>query len=75
MEPARPSPMVAANRMYERVIEADPTNADNLGDYARFLEKIRRDYDRAETMYLRKAEQTSRNRPMMLRTAPMTTRI
>ena len=42
--------------MYERVIKADPTNAHNLADYARFLEKIRRDYDRAEAMYERAIE-------------------
>ena len=39
--------------MYERAINTHPTNAHNLRDYARFLEKIRRDYDRAETMYER----------------------
>ena len=35
---------------------ADPARADSLADYARFLEKVRRDYDRAEAMYERAIE-------------------
>ena len=34
-------------------MSADPVKALSFVDYARFLEKIRRDYDRAETMYER----------------------
>ena len=37
--------------MYERAIGADPTDADNLGNYAIFLETVRRDSDRAEAMF------------------------
>ena len=44
-----------AEAMYERAIKADPNHANNLGNYADFLEleTVRRDYDRAEAMYER----------------------
>ena len=45
--------------MYERAIEADPTNARNLSNYALFLEKVRRDYGRAQAMYERAIEADS----------------
>ena len=39
----------------------DPAKASRLADYARFLEDVRRDYDRAEEMYERaiKADPTN----------------
>ena len=42
--------------MYKRAVEADPNNANSLGNYADFLETVRRDYDRAEEMYKRAVE-------------------
>ena len=37
-------------------MSADPVKALSFVDYARFLEKIRRDYDRAEVVYERVIE-------------------
>ena len=37
--------------MYDRAIDADPTNARNLGNYANFLTDVRHDHDRAQAMY------------------------
>ena len=37
--------------MYERAIAADPDHVYSLRNYAVFLETVRRDYDRADTMY------------------------
>ena len=34
-------------------MQADPKHAYNLGRYALFLEKVRKDYDRAEEFYRR----------------------
>ena len=42
-----------AQNMYERAIEADPTNANSLSNYANLLGAIRHDYDRAQNMYER----------------------
>ena len=39
--------------MFERAITADPTNAHILGTYAFFIETIRGDHDRAESMFER----------------------
>ena len=35
---------------------ADPARASSFFDYARFLQNVRRDYDRAEEMYQRAIE-------------------
>ena len=40
---------------------ADPARASSFFDYARFLQNVRRDYDRAEEMY-RRATRTDPNR-------------
>ncbi|TQD42253.1 tetratricopeptide repeat protein [Actinomyces johnsonii] len=42
-----------AEQMYQRAIDADPTNANILGAYATFLKNIRGDMDQAEQMYQR----------------------
>ena len=47
--------------MWQRAIEANPNHARILGNYAVFLENVRRDYDRAEEMY-RRATRTDPNR-------------
>ena len=39
--------------MFERAIAADPNHVYTLRSYARFLETVRRDYDRAEGMFER----------------------
>jgi len=46
----------AAESLYKRAIEADPTHANNLGSYAVFLETDRDDADAAETYYKRAIE-------------------
>ena len=48
-----------AEEKYRRAIEADPDDADALGDYANFLADDRGDYDRAEEMYRRFIEADS----------------
>ena len=42
--------------MYKRALEADPKHANNLGNYALFLENDRKDSDAAEAMYKRALE-------------------
>ncbi|WP_198010968.1 tetratricopeptide repeat protein, partial [Propionibacterium sp. oral taxon 192] len=42
-----------AEDMFERAIEADPTNAENLGNYAVFLADTQGNHDRAQEMYER----------------------
>jgi tetratricopeptide (TPR) repeat protein len=42
--------------MFKRAVEADPNHANNLGNYAVFLQNIRRDYDAAEAMFKRAVE-------------------
>nr|ART37671.1 E6 [uncultured bacterium] len=42
--------------MYKRALEADPKDANSLGNYALFLSDIRKDYDAAEAMYKRALE-------------------
>ena len=37
--------------MFGRAIDADPNNANNLGNYATFMWTIRHDYDQAEAMF------------------------
>ena len=37
-------------------VPADPARASSFFDYARFLQNVRRDYDRAEEMYQRAIE-------------------
>ena len=39
--------------MYRRAIDADPTDARALRNYADFLWTVRNDHDRAEEMYRR----------------------
>ncbi len=51
LDAAKIDPAQAA-AIYERVIAADPKNADGLGSYAVFLEE-RRELDRAQEMYER----------------------
>ena len=43
--------MDEAEKYYQRAIEADPKNANALGDYANFLNLQRQDYDKAEEYY------------------------
>ncbi|MBO1032378.1 tetratricopeptide repeat protein, partial [Tessaracoccus sp. SD287] len=42
-----------AEQMYQRALAANPTHADNLGNYAIFLTDVRGDHDQAEQMYQR----------------------
>jgi Tfp pilus assembly protein PilF len=42
-----------AETLYKRVVDADPTNASNLNNYAFFLTTIRHDHDAAEAFYRR----------------------
>jgi len=39
--------------MFERAIDADPNNANNLGNYASFLTDVRHEHDRAQAMFER----------------------
>lgn len=45
-----------AEELYQSSIEADPENADTLGNYADFLLGNRKDYDKAEELYSRAIE-------------------
>ena len=45
-----------AEEYYQRAIEADPKDANNLGNYANFLCDQRQDYDKAEEYYQRAIE-------------------
>ena len=45
--------MDQAQNMYQRAIDAEPTNARNLGNYANFLNTVRGDMDQAQNMYQR----------------------
>ena len=40
-----------AEKYYKRAIEADPNNANNLGNYANFLHNVRGNHDEAEKYY------------------------
>ncbi|MEM9023717.1 MAG: hypothetical protein AAGB22_08240, partial [Bacteroidota bacterium] len=46
---------------YKRAIEADPNQANNLGNYAIFLKVIRQDFDQAEEYYRRATENDPNN--------------
>jgi len=46
----------AAEAMYQRALEADPSHANNLGNCASFLTDVRGDHDAAEAMYQRALE-------------------
>ena len=48
--------LIKAGAMYERAIETDPNNANNLGNYAAFLQGERQDMDAAGSMYERAIE-------------------
>ena len=50
IEGASPS---STNAMFQRAIDADPTNATFLGAYAIFLETVRGDMDQAEKLFQR----------------------
>ena len=43
----------STNAMFQRALDADPTNANTLCSYALFLEAVRRDRGQARDMYLR----------------------
>jgi len=45
-----------AELFYQRIVDAYPNDANNLGDYAIFLKNILKDYDRAELFYRRAIE-------------------
>ena len=45
-----------ADRLYKRIIDAAPNDADILGNYAVFLEEQRGDLDSAEVYYKRALE-------------------
>lgn len=46
----------AAERYYQRAIEANPRHADSLGNYAVLLHGVKKDFDGAETLYRRAVE-------------------
>lgn len=45
-----------ADIYYRRAIDADPTHADNIGNYGAFLHEVRKEYDQAEKFYCRAIE-------------------
>ncbi|MGL4409277.1 MAG: tetratricopeptide repeat protein, partial [Zoogloea sp.] len=46
----------AADAMFRKAIELDPSNARNTGNYANFLANERHDYDAADAMYRKAIE-------------------
>lgn len=52
----RQGDMDGADAFYKRAITANATDADNLVNYAVFLETVRKDFDGAETLYKRTIE-------------------
>jgi tetratricopeptide (TPR) repeat protein/Mrp family chromosome partitioning ATPase len=45
-----------AEELYKRAVGIDPTDANNLGDYANFISNVRKDADAAEELYKRAIE-------------------
>jgi tetratricopeptide (TPR) repeat protein len=53
--------MDAAQRLYERAIEADPRHANILGNFALFMETVRGEMDAAQRLYERAIEADPRH--------------